>query len=193
MGEAPKYTDGFAPFLSERNSLRNYLASRERELTSQIAGLRGQIAPKEQELAEVKLAIAALPPALPSRVARIAAAARDLANTPLALSHAAVANVDLGLYQRTTTIKEHVVQSLLDHFQEGGSSADIREFIRDAYGRTIEPSSLRPQMHRLKSAGVLAHDPSADIWNLTQKARHAYTLFGRPTSTELQDDPPTEE
>jgi hypothetical protein len=48
-----------------------------------------------------------------------------------------------------TTIKEMVIQALLDRFPKGALLADIRDFIQDAYGRDLLPSSLRTQMHRL--------------------------------------------
>jgi hypothetical protein len=96
----------------------------------------------------------------------------------------------------TRTIKELVVQALLDHFTNGASAADIRDFIRSAYGKTIEPSSLRPQLHRLKADNVLTHDTSWDGWNLTPNKRRSFKLYDHPTSRrvmkELQDDPPEE-
>ena len=60
------------------------------------------------------------------------------------------------------TIKKLVIQALLDHLKMGANAALMRDFIRDAYGRKIEPSSLRPQLHRLKADGVLTHDSSTD-------------------------------
>src|SRR5260370_11413708 len=90
------------------------------------------------------------------------------------------------------TIKELVVQSLLDHFRTGGTATQIRDFIRDAYGRPIPPSSLRPQMQRLKADNKLEHDPSTDTWNLTKAARVGYRLYDHPTSRkamkELMDE-----
>jgi hypothetical protein len=189
----------------ESESLREFLLRRQRELQHQVAALRGQIVPKERELAEIDIAIKALPPAPPAAsgaagpsLADLYAAAPSLANhgtsyaTPLALSRAAI---DLGLYQYRT-IKELAVQSLLDHFKNGATVTQIRDFIRDAYGRTIELSSLRPQLHRLKSDTILVFGPG-DLWNLTAKARHLYMMYDHPTSRaamkELQDDPNTTE
>jgi hypothetical protein len=91
------------------------------------------------------------------------------------------------------TIKQLVVQALLDHFPEGASLKLIREFIRDGYGRVIEQSSLRPQIHRLKADGVLFHRPENDTWNLLPRKRSLYAMYDHPTSRaamkELQDEP----
>jgi hypothetical protein len=61
-----------------------------------------------------------------------------------------------------------------------------------AYGRKILPSSLRPQMNRLKADGVLVYDSSTDTWNLTPEKRLGYVMFDHPMSRkamqELQDD-----
>lgn len=90
------------------------------------------------------------------------------------------------------TIKELAIQALLDQFPNGGTLADIRDFIRDGYGRTIEPSSFRPQMHRLKQDGILGQDPSTDTWNFRDKKRSLYAMYNHPTSRaamkELKDD-----
>src|SRR5205807_5350620 len=83
---------------------------------------------------------------------------------------------------QTMTQKELVVQAILDNFKNGGTAAEIRDFIRDAYGIVIAPSSLRPQMHRLKADGVLTHDPSTDTWNLVPDKRVGYALYDHPTS-----------
>jgi hypothetical protein len=92
------------------------------------------------------------------------------------------------LYERLT-IKQLVVQALVDHFKSGGTAIGIRDFIQDAYGRDILPSSLRPQLHRLKSAGILGQDQSTDTWDFRDGMRRRYD---HPSSiaamTELQDD-----
>jgi hypothetical protein len=61
------------------------------------------------------------------------------------------------------TIKELTLQALL-HFPDGGTAAAIRNFIRDAYDRTIDPARVRAQMRRLKADSILLHDPLTDTW-----------------------------
>jgi len=201
MPENAPYANALTKFMEEPESLRSFLERRKRELAAQVAALRGQIGPKEQELAEIELVIAALPPigllpqTSPPRglLGNVEAEALSLLafynDTPLVLEMAA-------RYQKMT-IKELVVQAFLDHFPNGATAAQIRDFIRDAYGRDIEASSLRPQMHRLKSAGRLLFNPEGDIWNLDPRARLLYSRYDHPTSRkamkELQDEPAAEE
>lgn len=70
---------------------------------------------------------------------------------------------------------------------------DIRNFIHDAYGVVIVPSSLRPQMHRLKADGILGQDPTTDTWNFRDGKRQIYKMYNHPTSRkamkELHDEP----
>jgi hypothetical protein len=51
------------------------------------------------------------------------------------------------------TIKELIIKALNDHFANGATAGELREFIRNAYGRDIDRSSLTPQLSRLKDEG----------------------------------------
>lgn len=226
---------------------------RRRELTAQIAALKGQLAPKEAEVAQIDKALAILepPPAsvapnLPQKNSNvstgnyavsqligaqgsldaIAAAAEQMKSAltvpqetidafikatsipagtiesfkkTVADIDAAIAAVVIGptiKYEtkkyETMTIKELVVQALIDHFPKGGTVADIRDFIRLGYGRTIEPSSMRPQMHRLRGDGIIGQDPANDTWDFQDGKRRLYAMYDHPTSRanmkELKDD-----
>lgn len=186
--------------------LYEYLDRRERELTHQISALRGQIEPKELELAHIKSAkrtLGNLGDADKARfgfpqkpVTRLGTVSADDHRTYLIGEQLPPANVPMPSYEGMT-IKGLVVQALLDHFPNGGTAAQLRDFMRDAYQRVIEPSSLRPQMRRLKADEVLEHDPSTDIWNLNKAKRRLYTMYDHPTSrkamTELKDDAPTDD
>jgi len=90
------------------------------------------------------------------------------------------------------TIKELVIQALIDHFPKGGTMMEIRDFIRLGYGKTIEPSSMRPQMHRLKADGILGQDALTDTWDFQDSKRRQYTMYDHPSSRaameELKDD-----
>jgi hypothetical protein len=205
---AQNFTNTLMPFFAGGESLRDFLVRRERELTHQVAALRGQIAPMEKELSEIKLAIDALPPAL-SDLSGFAIQNHDrvgqlvtggLTSLPAWGKLAEMGRLpecsnNPALRYQNMTIKELVVQSLLDQFRAGASAVEIREFIRNAYGRDIEAASLRPQIHRLKAAGILEPGINAlmDTWNLTKKARAMYSMYDHPTSRktmkELQDDP----
>ena len=173
-------------------SVAHFLGRREQELIAQIKALKGQLAPLEAELAQVQTMRSFLPGGANSlepsdNVATEAAKflrqfAHDEAKGAFSLT---------GKYVQMT-IKELVVQALLDGFPDGTTAAKIRDFIRDAYRRPIEPSSLRPQMHRLKEDGRLVYDQATEKWRLPPAARRQYALYDHPTSRqamrELKDD-----
>jgi len=98
---------------------------------------------------------------------------------------------DFSKYERMT-IKELVIQALIDHFPNGGRISEIHKFMKDGYGRDVEPASLRPQMHRLKADEVLFQ--VGDVWNLNTTRRQLYMKYDHPTSRahmrELQDETP---
>jgi hypothetical protein len=170
---------------AREETTNQFLERREKELVAQIAAIRGQLAPKEAELLQIQRMKAAL---------KLEADLNGAITSPPYTEHLArvVGGQPIPPYG-AMTIKELTVQALLDHFPKGGTAAQIRDFVRDAYNRTIEASSLRPQLHRLKSDGKLEHSASEDTWNLTKSARRAYTWYASPTAKrgtqELQDDP----
>ncbi len=183
-----------------------FLERRERELEQQIAALQGQLEPKQAELAALRRSKNALNigsgNALSGGVnlGNINALAAPFALSPDSpsnglgmLGNPPPSNTLAAAPYAGWTIKQMVVQAFLDHFRRGATSQQLREFIHVAYGRPIDPSSLRPQMHRLKGAGGLEHDSSTDKWNLTKDARAKYTMYNHPSSRaameELKDDP----
>jgi hypothetical protein len=188
-------------------NLYAFLARRERELIHQIAGLKGQLsqisgqlAQREHELKEILRMRAAgtiagggsVPNLLPSKNTN-AVISGETPQGRFVGRHYTIDAAPADPAQRYVemTIKELVIQALLDHFPDGGTPVDIRDFIQDAYGRDIIPSSLRPQMHRLKADGVLGQDPSTDTWNFRDGKRPLYAMYDHPTSRkamkELQD------
>jgi molybdopterin-guanine dinucleotide biosynthesis protein A len=203
--------------MAEEN-LYEFLVRRERELEHQISALRGQIelmrgnlAQRELELEQIKNFRAAKPspvggalPAFPQTnsnaifgiavdVPALAAMAAQNATVSFETLNALKA-AETAHYQKMT-IKELVIQALIDHFPNGGTANNIRDFIHNGYGRTIEPGSLRPQMHRLKADMILTLDAN-DIWNLDPRKRVLYGMYNHPTSRaamkELQTDEPDE-
>ncbi len=169
-----------------------FFERREKELVAQISALRGQLGPKEAELSQIQRMKASLTIAddNSNALAQLGVSVPGYTN---ALARF-IGGPPIPPYA-SMTIKELTVQALLDHFPNGGTAAEIRDFIRDAYNRVIEPSSLRPQMHRLKGDSKLEHDPATDTWNLSPTARRNYSMYDHPTSRramrELQDEPPT--
>jgi hypothetical protein len=175
-------------------TVAQFLGRRERELLAQVSALRGQLAPKEAELAQVQKMRALLPggareSAMDELKASLAHSFGDLVAAP-----AAPGTPDP---YSNKTIKELVIQALLDHFPLGGTAAAIRDFIRDAYGRTIEPGSMRSQMHRLKADRILQHDAEKDCWDFATGKRALYDTYRQVPSAnampELQDENPEDE
>jgi hypothetical protein len=180
-----------------------YINRRERELTHQIAGLKGQLeqirghlCQREDELREIQRVRSSLTSgnfAGKGSLTADAGVSRPGIHRGRHRTHDALPRNIVERFAEMT-IKELVIQSLLDRFPNGGSASEIRDFIRDAYGRVIEPSSLRPQMHRLKADGIIGQEPSTDTWNFQDGKRRLYAMYDHPTSRkamkELQDDLP---
>jgi hypothetical protein len=140
---------------------RDFLNRRERELGQQIAALEVQIMIRKEELEEIALFKSRLHAADSQRETEI-------------FDYAAA---KVSPYEHMT-IKELVVQALKDSFEHGATNHDLREFIRSAYGRTIEPSSLRPQLSRMTSEGVIQRDSTAELWFLSPDEKRRQRWYG---------------
>jgi hypothetical protein len=187
------------PFLEETTI--QFLDRRERELTAQISALNGQLAPKEAELLQIKRVRAAL-----NLVTDLSKSMSSEAE-PTANQQTASFNYEAALTRviggrsmpgyQAMTIKELLIQALLDHFPLGGTAAAIREFIKDAYGKGIEPNSMRTQMHRLKVDKILQHDATKDIWDFATGKRALYDTYRQvppaKAMPELRDDNPEDD
>jgi hypothetical protein len=154
--------------MPEEENVFQLLNRREQELTHQISALRGQIEAKENELAYVKKAKAAT-------AISVSVGNREIPPLTQSILPHATAIPDLVRRFDNLTIKQLVVQALLDHYMGGATSADLREFIHNAYARSVEASSLRPQLHRLKAQGILDYFPGTETWNLRVEKRDHYT------------------
>ena len=64
------------------------------------------------------------------------------------------------------TMKQLVVKALAEHFQNGATAKQLREFFRDAWGREIERANLSPQLSRLKWEKVIDLEEETGIWKL---------------------------
>jgi hypothetical protein len=173
--------------MTDDENLFVFAIRRAQELTSQIAALRGQMALMSGQLAQREYELVRVQEILRAHELQAeGVAVKGVAIGAAVVTGEGVANrpmsevAQLAQHFNAMTIKELVVRSLLDHFKQGAPAASIRDFIRDAYGRTIEPSSLRPQMHRLKSDSILTHDPATDTWDLTPQKRRHFTWYGFP-------------
>jgi len=192
-----------------------FLARREHELRSRLAALRGQMKPLETELAQVQQMRALLPepdPKLLEDLAKLLASQTIAGQSETLASQAEVearpnvisriladlpdpTSIDLPPLSPWTgrTIKDLVIQALIDAFPQGGNATQIRNFIQNGYHREVDAGSLRTQLHRMKAAGILGRDDSTDTWNFADSKRALYQMYDHPTSragmSELQDEP----
>jgi hypothetical protein len=193
----------------DNETTRDFLDRRRRELEQQLSALHGQmtalrdqIEHRKREIEEIDRAAAAIGPTtkVVSSSGMTFEAAADVAAPTAERNRRNMAEITSGVTDVIVrldpyshmTIKELVIQALIDHFPKGGTLTEIRDVIRNAYRRTIEPPSLRPQMHRLKADGILGQDHSTDTWNFRDGKRGLYAMYNHPTSRkamkELQDD-----
>jgi hypothetical protein len=174
--------------------LRLFLDRRERELRNQLAALNGEILEITVELNEIVRAKGALNIESTAETEKVLTALEPTNSfAGLGLLGIAQAGTFVGrrfttdvmpqsLRERydTMTIKELVLQSLQSFVVQaegGATAARLRDYIRDVYGRTVEPSSLRPQLSRLKAEGLIRQDPSTDIWKLVLRGVTADELI----------------
>jgi hypothetical protein len=177
--------------MTEENT-DQFLTRRERELMSRAAALRGQLAPIEAELAKVQrmravLAEETTPP--PSALTRVRASQTLAGRAYVEVSSPS----EVDTWYATRTIKDLAIQALIDGYPHGATASELRDFMRVGYSRTVDPGSLRTQLHRLKAAGILGQEPSNDTWNFQDGKRALYRRYDHPTSrqgmSELQDEP----
>lgn len=166
-------------------TLYAFLGRRERELVNITSSMRTELGAAEEELAHVRSALRQIGPlGIGAGLGGVAAAA--------ATGGGGVVPADRG---QPFTIKELVLKALQSEFAEkGATSSEMRHFIRDVYGRDISPTSLSPQLSRLRTDGLLKQK-GEDRWFLTNQGRERarfLSMYDHPTSRaaikELQDD-----
>jgi hypothetical protein len=189
---------------------REFINRRKKELMFQISALRGQLGPKEEELAELVRMEAALTssgtPTLASLLATqpIAPGAgaltapqsqslagllgggespRDRASMPWAPDYSA------GLQQFPSpvmTIKAMALNALRDHFHDGATPSELRDYIKSVYGRDIDRNSIGPQLGRLREQGAVEQTSGPDAkWIISRGGK----WYDHPTSFDLKDEP----
>lgn len=155
-------------------TLRSFLERRERELTHQLAALRGHIESKQRELAEIQQVRANLP-WLPdttafevgAKVATTAAANRPRVDLMQQTDNPPVSGVSPS--NEKLTIKAMILTALSAHFHDGATPAELRTFIKDVFGREIDRTSMSPQLARLREEGAV--EQSDTKWRLSERER----------------------
>jgi hypothetical protein len=177
------------------STFRELIALRKRELDSQRTALRAQLARIDAEIAEIERAeqslLAAEDQSAPLNLG-VTFPAGSVPNIPQANSAASVlgsfgrlaeiGRSTLSAYENMT-IKQLVMQALRDKHPKALDTSDLRTFIHEAYGRSIEPNSLRPQLSRLKAEYWIEQSPLGS-WRLTKMATRL-----REASMNVADEP----
>jgi hypothetical protein len=155
------------PAQPANETLADFLDRRERELMHRLAAIQGEMAPLEAEISQIRRAKAAVatPPTIDNSVPPRNANYVDALRPFLEVKPMGIGTVSGS--GALMTIKQLVIRALLHQFRDGATPAQLREFIRDAYGRDIERSSLSPQLSRLKAGGIV-EQPNLlnDVWKL---------------------------
>lgn len=160
-------------------TFRDFLDRREAQLNERIYAIRCELGPLEKELAEIHKTRETLgirqPFFVPPPVrdaARVSAPSKGAENLDQLLER--VVRDDIPPDERT--IKELIIKALWD-FPIGATPEEIGEHISKTLGRSVNPGSIRPNLSRLREAGVIMHDGLASKWIIDPKAVGTLTLL----------------
>jgi hypothetical protein len=126
------------------------LVRAENDLARKVQALRSELAPLEKELAEVRLALAAVSPEDPPGLLRLLEHSDE---QPSAYAY--------------MTMKQLALHVLREQFPSGATAADMLAFIANAYDRRIERTSFSPQLTRLREEGQVRR--IGNLWRLAEK------------------------
>lgn len=164
------------------SGLRAYVEARERELRQRKAVLCDEVDAIDSELAEIEKVKAALsieatrcdeadeicpPTTIQSEQKSGAEAVYDTISgiSKIRRTFVEAAEKFQFIQFEHMTLKELAVSALKSkHFPLGATTAELCEFLRNAYGRDVPPSSLSPQLSRLKANGVVRQE--GDRWQI---------------------------
>jgi hypothetical protein len=181
-----------APNMTEE-TLRGFLERRERELANQIVALEGALREKQLELAQVRIAkerveATGVPDvAFGVKIGDTRAVADPEGVEGFQKTVVNSTNRMFGPDASQLSIESLIQRSLLNRGPQGGTAPELCIFIRDAYGRDVQLDSLRAQLARSRSKGMVEqHDGR---WFLTRAGR----WYGDPpTRSEGGPDTPGE-
>lgn len=173
-------------------TLREFFDRRERELKNRLEALQGQLKAITAELAEIERAREAAGPgtvALSARATlRTSGTTRLSPMTTMFIDEpvgppplpfrSAFSLTGMSAYYASLTIKGLVMQAFKDNEkfrQRGVTAGEIREFIRDAYGRDIDRASLSPQISRLFQDNLLFSVEGT--WHLNEALENEKSLL----------------
>ncbi len=175
-------------------TLLDFLNRRERELTNKIAAAEGSVRQTQAAIREMQAELGQVLNAKQSfdevgGKARLASERIDRMltengpkgpdSTHQSSERLPVPNPFFG--PQGLTIKELIRQVLVNRSPLGATTAQIADFIRDAYGRDVQPDSLRAQLARSKAQGMIETDGGE--WRLTPGGR----MYDHPSSWDDAD------
>jgi DNA-binding transcriptional ArsR family regulator len=158
---------------TETEALPSYLKRRERELIQQTAAIRGMLIPKEKELADVRQAMQAvgIQPSYASQMEPFLEE-KDAGSSSSAASHTVVTIPERLIVNGVVvslTIKEMILAGMKDHFHNGATPIELRDYFKAVYGRDIDRNSISPQLARLRDNGMIEQSPEG-FWRRPKSA-----------------------
>jgi hypothetical protein len=146
---------------SDDKHVRSILHEHKENVVAQVEALRAQIAlirdrltQKETELIQINRALAAIGDTETfAEICKPQARPEGLLLREDALRQLAITIRDT--QPSSLKIKELLALAFIEHFQQGASPAELKEKIQAAYGRDIDPGSIRPNLARLREDGVV--------------------------------------
>ena len=169
--------------MSDEETLSDMLRRRERELIQQTAALRGLLVPKEKELEGVRKAMEAiglqrsyaeeLRPFLETGTQT--ESVNTVTASDLSTASPTLSSPTLGEF----TIKQMILAALKDHFHNGATPSELREYMRSAYNREIDRNSISPQLGRLRDEEGMVDQLSDGKWKLSKHGR-GVMRYGAP-------------
>jgi len=77
----------------------------------------------------------------------------------------------------TMTIKQMIMAALRDHFHNGASPTELRDYMRAVYAKDVDRNSISPQLTRLREQGAV--DMLTDgKWKISKMGR----MYDHPSS-----------
>ena len=150
--------------------LRSYLERRQKQLETEIEGLRAQVAPLERELFEIRVARAACQkrstePLQQQLFSKDEGVTTTAEAEGLWLQYQQMKADRLSSPYFKLTIKQLVVKALLEQFTNGATAGQLLELFARGWDRDdVVRTSLSPQLSRLRQDGVI--DRRDNIWFL---------------------------
>jgi hypothetical protein len=168
-------------------SLREFLDRRERELLVELAPAENQLLAIRAELIEIRRAKASLEESAKKlaealRGSSVVDPAPGALDTLTPFGIGGLLGVPLPLRQATLDERLSIKQMILKVLEQevkfrryGATASEIRESIKDEFGREIEGTSLSPQLSRLREDGLV--DVHENRWKRTDQREKGNSLY----------------